>query len=390
MLPLRLDMSPLGEAPGPRSLYVELLAHGTSDAFDRHVFACALAAGAAEGDRPLTEAVGLSVASLGHLVEMYFPTGRRLLAALPPAASRGPDALEEPDLRELLLENRSRGVIEEKWLAHTPTCGSATSSRCVVERLLVEGGLRDVHGQRVRRHDEARLARVGLVRPRPHCSTRDRRAQEHTAIEYPVRSPHDAEGMYDILTYEKGAAVLRMLEQYLGADEFRAGVHAYLSKHAYGNTENTDLWDAIEAATSEPVRRIMDAWIFQGGYPLVRAGSARTAARCALASAASCTRTCRRDAMAGPTAHPAVGRWSVDDDPRVARRRAARPAAARPRRGRARERRRSRLPPSALRAALLDRLAGPALAEMSTIERYNLVDDAWAAVLAGESTAASS
>ena len=44
------------------------------------------------------------------------------------------------------------------------------------------------------------------------------------AIEYPVHSPHDAEGMYDVLTYEKGAAVLRMLEQYLGADEFRAGV----------------------------------------------------------------------------------------------------------------------------------------------------------------------
>src|SRR5262249_44676309 len=83
---------------------------------------------------------------------------------------------------------------------------------------------------------------------------------------------HDAEGMYDILTYEKGAAVLRMLEQYLGAEEFRAGVRAYLSKHAYGNTENTDLWDAIEAATSEPVRRLMDAGIVQGGYPLVRAG----------------------------------------------------------------------------------------------------------------------
>ena len=85
-----------------------------------------------------------------------------------------------------------------------------------------------------------------------------------------MHSPHDAEGMYDVLTYEKGAAVLRMLEQYLGADEFRAGMRAYLSKHAYGNTENTDLWDAIEAATSEPARRIMDAWIFQGGYPLVR------------------------------------------------------------------------------------------------------------------------
>jgi puromycin-sensitive aminopeptidase len=88
-------------------------------------------------------------------------------------------------------------------------------------------------------------------------------------IEYPVVSPAEAEGMFDILTYEKGAAVVRMLEQYLGEDEFRDGIRAYLSANAYGNTDTTDLWDAIEAATGEPVRRIMDSWIFQGGFPLV-------------------------------------------------------------------------------------------------------------------------
>jgi len=88
-------------------------------------------------------------------------------------------------------------------------------------------------------------------------------------IEYPVVSPADAEGMFDILTYEKGAAVVRMLEQYLGEDEFRDGIRAYLSANAYGNTETTDLWDAIEEATGEPVRRIMDSWIFQGGFPLI-------------------------------------------------------------------------------------------------------------------------
>ena len=87
--------------------------------------------------------------------------------------------------------------------------------------------------------------------------------------EYPVVSPADAEGMIDILTYEKGAAVVRMLEQYLGADEFRDGIRAYLSANAYGNTETTDLWDAIEEATGEPVRRIMDSWIFQGGFPVI-------------------------------------------------------------------------------------------------------------------------
>ena len=88
-------------------------------------------------------------------------------------------------------------------------------------------------------------------------------------IEYPVVSPADAEGMFDILTYEKGAAVVRMLEQYLGEDRFRAGIRSYLELHAYGNTETTDLWDAIESATDEPVRRIMDSWIFQGGFPVI-------------------------------------------------------------------------------------------------------------------------
>jgi puromycin-sensitive aminopeptidase len=88
-------------------------------------------------------------------------------------------------------------------------------------------------------------------------------------IEFHVESPEDAEGMFDVLTYEKGGAVLRMLEQYLGEDQFRDGVRRYLSTHAYGNTENTDLWDAIEEVTGQPVRRIMDSWIFQGGHPIV-------------------------------------------------------------------------------------------------------------------------
>jgi puromycin-sensitive aminopeptidase len=88
-------------------------------------------------------------------------------------------------------------------------------------------------------------------------------------IEYPVVSPADAEGMFDVLTYEKGAAVVRMLEQYLGEEEFRAGIRKYMANHQYGNTETTDLWDAIEEATGEPVRRIMDSWIFQGGHPIV-------------------------------------------------------------------------------------------------------------------------
>ena len=82
-------------------------------------------------------------------------------------------------------------------------------------------------------------------------------------IEYEVISPDDAEGMFDVLTYQKGGAVLRMLETYLGAARFRDGIRLYLDRHRYGNTETTDLWDAIEEASGEPVRAIMDSWTSQ-------------------------------------------------------------------------------------------------------------------------------
>ena len=88
-------------------------------------------------------------------------------------------------------------------------------------------------------------------------------------VEYPVGPPEEAQGMFDVLTYQKGGGVLRMLERYLGEDRFRAGIRRYLSDHRLSNTDTADLWDAIEAATGEPVRRIMDSWILHGGFPVV-------------------------------------------------------------------------------------------------------------------------
>lgn len=88
-------------------------------------------------------------------------------------------------------------------------------------------------------------------------------------IEYEVVSPDECRGMFDVLTYIKGCAVLRMLEQYLGAERFRDGIRSYLVRHAYANTVTSDLWAALESATGEPVGAIMDTWILQGGFPLV-------------------------------------------------------------------------------------------------------------------------
>jgi puromycin-sensitive aminopeptidase len=89
------------------------------------------------------------------------------------------------------------------------------------------------------------------------------------SIEYTVLSPEDCRSMFDVLTYEKGASVLRMLEQYLGAEEFRSGIALYLKRHQYANTETGDLWDALQESSRQPVRSMMDTWIFQHGFPVV-------------------------------------------------------------------------------------------------------------------------
>jgi puromycin-sensitive aminopeptidase len=89
-------------------------------------------------------------------------------------------------------------------------------------------------------------------------------------IEFAVRTPAEALSMLDAITYRKGAAVLRMLEQYLGEEVYRDGIRQYLHDHAYANTTTSDLWDALEAASGEPVGEVMATWIYQGGHPTVR------------------------------------------------------------------------------------------------------------------------
>ena len=88
-------------------------------------------------------------------------------------------------------------------------------------------------------------------------------------IEFPVRAPKEAEAMFDVLTYEKGASVLRMLEQHIGPTVFRDGVRRYLTTHAYGNAETTDLWVSLGHAAQQDVPVLMNEWIFSPGYPLV-------------------------------------------------------------------------------------------------------------------------
>jgi puromycin-sensitive aminopeptidase len=88
-------------------------------------------------------------------------------------------------------------------------------------------------------------------------------------VEFEVMSPDEANEMFDSLTYGKGSSVLRMIEQYLGEEVFRNGVGSYLRRHSYDNTVTSDLWHGLDSASGMDVGAIMDTWILQSGFPQV-------------------------------------------------------------------------------------------------------------------------
>jgi len=94
-----------------------------------------------------------------------------------------------------------------------------------------------------------------------------------------VRTPEEADENFDRITYEKGAAVVRMIERYLGAATFRRGVRAYIRKHREGNTVAADLWNALSEASGEEVGHVVRPWIEQEGYPVVEIRRAKSAGR---------------------------------------------------------------------------------------------------------------
>ena len=84
-----------------------------------------------------------------------------------------------------------------------------------------------------------------------------------------VNNAEEAGESFDAITYEKGGAVLRMLEGFLGADRFRDGIRLYMRRHREANATADDLWGALGEASAQPILEMANGWIRQTGYPLL-------------------------------------------------------------------------------------------------------------------------
>jgi alanyl aminopeptidase len=88
-------------------------------------------------------------------------------------------------------------------------------------------------------------------------------------IRQPIDSTHDITNAFDGITYEKGAAVLAMLEHYLGEEPFRHGLHEFLAAHARGNATTDDLLAALAQASGKDVAPLASSFLEQPGVPAI-------------------------------------------------------------------------------------------------------------------------
>jgi aminopeptidase N len=97
----------------------------------------------------------------------------------------------------------------------------------------------------------------------------DAKPSTHPVLQ-PINSVEQADQAFDAITYNKGAAVITMLEAYIGPDTFREGVGRYIRAHAYGNTVDSDLWGEMQAVTGKPIIDVERDFTQQAGLPLIR------------------------------------------------------------------------------------------------------------------------
>jgi len=89
------------------------------------------------------------------------------------------------------------------------------------------------------------------------------------AVRQPITDGGDVVNAFDDITYDKGAAILRMLESWVGEERFRAGVRAYIDAHAGGNARTDDLFVALAQTTGQPVAEVAATFLDQPGTPLL-------------------------------------------------------------------------------------------------------------------------
>jgi len=109
---------------------------------------------------------------------------------------------------------------------------------------------------------------LGAIAGREYAMGLDSLATTHPVVQH-VETVDQASQAFDGITYQKGQAVISMLEAYVGPEAWRDGVRRYIKANAHGSTQTDDLWREVEAAAGKPITAIAHDFTLQPGVPLI-------------------------------------------------------------------------------------------------------------------------
>jgi aminopeptidase N len=125
------------------------------------------------------------------------------------------------------------------------------------------------------------------------------------SIRTKAETPDQINELFDAIAYEKTAAVLRMVEAYVGREPMRSGITAYLRRHSFSNATGEDFWTEMARATGKPVDRIMKSLVDQPGAPVL------TVKRSCSGGTSTLTVTQQRFVAASGAPAPAPQTWTI-------------------------------------------------------------------------------
>lgn len=214
---------------------------------------------------------------LGRFFDVPYPYSKLDLVAVP---DFGPGAMENPGLvtfrDELLLVtpensgvNRQRGMAETMAheLAHQ-WFGNLVTMEWWDDIWLNEGFATWMEAKIVDQWKPSFNAKLEAQSRLGYLMNEDA-LDSVRAVRQPIEKPGDIHGAFDGITYGKGAAVINMVETWLGEEAFQKGVRAYIKAHANKNATAADLFSALKAASGKDVAHLAQGFVDQSGVPLV-------------------------------------------------------------------------------------------------------------------------
>ena len=81
---------------------------------------------------------------------------------------------------------------------------------------------------------------------------------------------NDKEDMFDLVSYNKGGAILHMLRKYLGDNAFFSGLKKYLNTYQFKSAEVSQLRLALEDVSGKDLQWFFNQWFFGSGHPNIQ------------------------------------------------------------------------------------------------------------------------